>query len=118
MTLSAAAFERDKSSGAKLGTIGASPSAETPSIDAGEFIGKHKCERSIVIIDNRALDRECLAQSLRSHCFGAAVSTFATVEELRRTKEHHRRMSAILLNIGGLTITDDCVVGAIEQLKS
>jgi len=115
MTLSAA-FESKQSSGDELSAIVVSPSIETPSSDTDGFVGKR--ERSIIIIGNRALDRECLAQSLRVNYSGAAVSTFGTVDELRRAKEHHHSMSAILLSIGGLKITDGSVTDDIEQLKS
>jgi hypothetical protein len=52
------------------------------------------------------------------HYAGAAVSTFASVAELLRAREDRPIISAILLSIGGLAITDDSVAAAVKQLKS
>jgi DNA-binding NarL/FixJ family response regulator len=111
-------FERTKSSGEKLraATVGHATRARTGSL--GGRAGKRDGEPFIVIIGTRALDRESLAQSLRAHHSGAAVSTVASVDELRLARGDHPRISAILLSIGGIAITDPGVAAAIEQLKS
>ncbi len=76
----------------------------------------HERERPIIIIDSRALERECLAQSVRSRHSGTAVATFGTVDEVRLAKEDYRNISAILLAIGAFKIAD--VADQIAQLKS
>jgi DNA-binding NarL/FixJ family response regulator len=96
--------------------IGVDHPIEARPTEVGKSVGKDDCERSIAIIDNRALDRECLARSLGSHYCGAPVSTFATLDELR--KKNYRSMSIILLSIGGLKITDAGVADDINRLKS
>jgi hypothetical protein len=83
-----------------------------------ECAGKNDGEPAIVVIDGRALGRERLAHGLRLHYAGAAVSTFASVAELLRAREDRPIISAILLSIGGLAITDDSVAAAVKQLKS
>ncbi len=100
----------------KLRATGVEHPIEAHAVEVGKFAGKNDCERSIVIIDNRALDRECLARSLAAHYCGAPVSTFATLDELR--KRNHRSMSVILLSIGGLNVTDGGVADDIKRLKS
>jgi DNA-binding NarL/FixJ family response regulator len=102
----------------KTGAYAVSPSTGEPAIDTGILAGERESECSIIMINKRALDGECLAQSLRAHGFGAAITTFVTVEELRRAKRQHRNLSAIVLGIGGLKISDSGVVREIAQLKS
>jgi DNA-binding NarL/FixJ family response regulator len=82
------------------------------------FSRSREGERSIVIIDKRARERERLVQVAKSNDFRAGVAVFATIDELRWTGQDHSSISAILLNIGGRTITDSCVAVDIEQLKS
>ncbi|WP_353646636.1 response regulator transcription factor [Mesorhizobium sp. WSM2239] len=85
----------------------------------GGFAGNRERERSIIIVDNRARERERPVQNVNSSHFRAAVAVFGTIDELRRAYEHRRGpISAILLNIGGCKITDDGVAQDIEQLKS
>jgi hypothetical protein len=117
MTLSSG-FERTNSSGEKLSVVDGGHSIKARPDSAGECAGKHDGEPAIVVIDGRALERECLAHGLRLHYAGAAVSTFASVAELPRAREDHPIISAILLSIGGLAITDDSVAAAIKQRKS
>jgi DNA-binding NarL/FixJ family response regulator len=75
-------------------------------------------ETSLLIIDGRALDRECLAQSLVSHSLGMEVSALGSVEEWRREKEFHPPLGAILLNLGGRKVTDSSVANEITRLTS
>ena len=75
-------------------------------------------EATLLIIDGRALDRECLAQSLVSHNLGMDVSALGSVEEWRREREFHPPLGAILLNLGGRKITDSSVANEITRLTS
>lgn len=71
-----------------------------------------------LIIDSRALDRECLAQSLTSHDLGMEVLAVASVDEWRRKGEFHPRLGAILLNLGGRKTTDGNVATEIARLTT
>lgn len=75
-------------------------------------------QTACLIVDSRALDRECLAQSLISHDLGMDVSTVASIDEWRREKQSHPRLCAILLNLGGRKVTDGNVANEIAQLTT
>jgi DNA-binding NarL/FixJ family response regulator len=75
-------------------------------------------EACLLILDSRALDRECLAQSLVSHHLGMDVSALGSVEEWRRQKEFHPPLGAILMNLGGRKVTESSVANEITRLTS
>ena len=111
-------YEQTKSSSGKLNAADVGHTIEARPDCVGERAGKREGEPFIVIIGTRALDRECLGQGLRANYSNAAVSTFASVDELRLAREDCPGISAILLSIGGLTINDPAVSASIERLKS
>jgi DNA-binding NarL/FixJ family response regulator len=111
-------YEQTKSSSGKLNAADVGHTIEARPDCVGERASKRDGDPFIVIIGTRALDRECLGQSLRANYSNAAVSTFASVDELRLAREDRPGISAILLSIGGLTITDASVAASIERLKS
>jgi len=82
------------------------------------FHGTRSANRSLVVLDNRALDRECFAQSLTSHKIGMEVLAFGTIEDWKAEKDLHPPLSAILLNVGGCKITDALVADEIKKLTS
>ena len=73
-------------------------------------------ERALMILDSRALDRECLTQSLVAHNVGMEVLAFASVDEWRRDNEIYLPIAAILLNVGGRKIDDVGVADAIKKI--
>ena len=75
-------------------------------------------EECLLILDSRALDRECLAQSLNSHNLGMDISALGSIDEWRREKELHPPLKAILLNLGGRKVTDSTVANEITRLTS
>lgn len=75
-------------------------------------------EECLLIIDSRALDRECLAQSLIAHDLGMDVAALGSIEEWRREKDLHPPLTAILLNLGGKKVTDSSVANEITRLAS
>ncbi|WFU50068.1 response regulator transcription factor (plasmid) [Sinorhizobium terangae] len=75
-------------------------------------------ERLLVIIDSRALDRQCLAQSIVSHKADMRVLAFGSIEEWRRQRHLHPPLSSILLNVGGRKIVDPVVAEEIRKLAS
>lgn len=74
--------------------------------------------RSLVVLDNRALDRECFAQSLTAHKIGMEVLAFGTIEDWKAEKDLHAPLSAILLNVGGYKITEAVIADEIKKLTS
>lgn len=74
--------------------------------------------RSLVIIDNRALDRECFAQSIAAHKTGMEVLAFGSIEDWKTKEDDHPPLAAILLNVGGRRITEPDVAGEISRLAS
>jgi DNA-binding NarL/FixJ family response regulator len=75
-------------------------------------------EGCLLVIDSRALDRECLAQSLVSHDLGMDVSALGSMDEWRREKDLHPPLRAILLNLGGRKVTDSNVANEITRLTA
>ena len=73
---------------------------------------------SLAIIDARALDRECLAQSIRAHRVGMNVLAFGSIDEWRVRKSDYAPLSAILLNVGGRKISDADVAEEIKKLSA
>lgn len=88
--------------------------------DAGKAL-QGKCDRpgtdaSLLILDSRTLDRECLAQCLMLHGVDMEVLAFGSVAEWRKDKSPHPPMAAVLLNIGGRKATDPNLAAEIADL--
>ncbi|QRM57743.1 response regulator transcription factor [Sinorhizobium sp. BG8] len=91
---------------------------------AGNVIGKtlpelpFLPERSLVIIDSRALDRQCLAQSIATHKVDMRVLAFGSMEEWKQKRHEHPPLAAILLNIGGKKVGEPAVSDEIRKMSS
>jgi DNA-binding NarL/FixJ family response regulator len=72
----------------------------------------------LLIIDGRALDRQCLASALSSHNLGMDVVALASAEEWHREKQAHSRLGAVLLNLGGRKVSDGDTADEIAMLAS
>lgn len=75
-------------------------------------------ERSLIIIDNRALDRQCLAQSIAAHKTDMLILPLGSMEEWKQKRQDYPPLSAILLNVGGRRIEDPAVAEEIKNLSS
>ncbi|MGC4026280.1 MAG: response regulator transcription factor [Mesorhizobium sp.] len=75
-------------------------------------------DRVLALIDPRALDRECFAQSIRSHDASTGIVPFASVENWKQARDQHSQVSAILFNIGGRRVTDLTVGDELAKLAS
>lgn len=75
-------------------------------------------EQSLVVVDSRALGRQCLTQSLRSSGICLNVVAVESMEEWRNQAAQHPPLSAILINVGGRRITDPDISEDITQLIS
>ncbi|WP_412033620.1 LuxR C-terminal-related transcriptional regulator [Mesorhizobium sp. BH1-1-5] len=72
----------------------------------------------LLILDGRALDRECLASALEDHDLGMAVAAMGTIEEWRIKKDSYAPLSAILFNLGGRKVTDQRISDEIRSISS
>ncbi|WP_246666182.1 response regulator transcription factor [Aquamicrobium sp. LC103] len=72
-------------------------------------------ERALVLIDNRALSRECLSRSLVWHGVQWEVVACGSIQEWRETSALHRSPAAVLIHIGGNKATDPAVA---EELRA
>lgn len=71
---------------------------------------------ALLVLDNRTLDRECLAQCLVSHGAGMQVLAFGSIDEWRKDKDLHPPIAAVLLNIGAQKIADSSNAAEISAL--
>jgi DNA-binding NarL/FixJ family response regulator len=77
-----------------------------------------KPKQSLVIIDNRELDRHCLAQCMAAQKSDLLVLAFGSVEEWKQVRTDYPPLSAILLNVGGKKIDEPGVSAQIRNLAS
>lgn len=89
------------------------PGTEPPGADEMEQL-----ERTLVIIDNRALERECFAQSLIARGVGLTVLPVGRIEDYTAKREQVPPVCAILLNLGGRRVGDPQVGDEIRRLSA
>lgn len=75
-------------------------------------------ERSLLIIDNRALDRQCLAQCISAHKIDMDVVALGSMDEWKRKRGEYPPLAAILLNVGGRRIAEPSVSDEIKKLAA
>jgi len=82
--------------------------------------GEHEQEgrECLLILDGRALDRECLMAALDDHDLGMAVAAMGSIEEWRMKKEVNPPLAAILFNLGGRKVTDAGIADEIRRISS
>lgn len=73
-------------------------------------------EDCLLIIDSRALDRECLAQSLIAQDLSLDVVALGSIDEWWTEKDFHRLPRAILVSLGKRKIADSSVADDITRL--
>ena len=74
--------------------------------------------RSLLIIDDRALDRQCLAYCISAHKMDMDVLAFGSINEWERKRHDYPPLAAILLNVGGKKIAEPSVAEEIRRLSS
>lgn len=72
-------------------------------------------ESCLALLDERVLDRQCLAQCLTAYGVGKEILSFGSIEEWRN-QENALSASAILLNVGSRKVTDAKTGGEIADL--
>lgn len=73
-----------------------------------------KDPRKLAIIDDRALDRECLARSLVAHGLDMSVDVFSSIDSWR--KAFSPRHAGILINIGHGDFHNDTFLHDLQNL--
>lgn len=81
-----------------------------------DIVGTNGYLRKLAIIDDRALTRECLAQSLIAHGLEMDVELFPSFESWRKTSDFLH--SGLLINIGKNDFLDDAFVHDLKNLIS
>jgi DNA-binding NarL/FixJ family response regulator len=74
-------------------------------------------ESCLALLDERVLDRQCLAQCLTAYGVGKEILSFGSIEEWRH-QENALSASAILLNVGSRKVTDAKTGSEIADLVS
>jgi DNA-binding NarL/FixJ family response regulator len=72
----------------------------------------------LLILDSRALDRECLASALVDHELGMAVAAAGSIEEWLGKRGAHPLLGAILFNLGGRKVTDPGIADEIRRISN
>lgn len=73
-------------------------------------------DRSLIIIDGRALGRQCLTQSLRSSAIQLDIVALESIEAWRNEEVRHAPPGVALINVGARRITDADVCEDIADL--
>jgi len=81
---------------------------------ANAYIADEAEEECLVILDPRALDRQCLASALIEHEIGMTVATMGSLEDWRSKKATYPPLGAILYNLGSRKVSD---AGIPEELR-
>jgi DNA-binding NarL/FixJ family response regulator len=91
---------------------------DAPSQYPGASVSKLRTNAAtVIVIDSRALDRECLAKGLLANDADTSVFSFSGIGEWREATELHGRASAILLSLGSRNFDDPNVELDISGLS-
>jgi DNA-binding NarL/FixJ family response regulator len=91
---------------------------DPPHTENDKRTGEQPRGRSLLIIDDRALDRQCLAYCISAHKMDMDVLAFGSVDEWERKRHDYPPLAAVLLNIGGKKIGDPGVSEEVTRLSS
>jgi DNA-binding NarL/FixJ family response regulator len=87
-------------------------------INSRSFSDPPMRDRSLLIVDNRALDRQCLARCLSPLKMDMNVLAFGSTEEWKEKRQSYPPLAAILLNVGGKKVSDPAVAEEIRKISS
>ncbi|WP_442920275.1 LuxR C-terminal-related transcriptional regulator [Mesorhizobium sp. WSM4935] len=83
-----------------------------------ENVHEQAGRQCLLILDGRALDRECLGSALEDHELGMAVVAMGSIEEWHVKKASAPPLAAILFNVGGRKVTDHDIADEIRHISS
>ncbi|MES0035958.1 response regulator transcription factor [Mesorhizobium sp. M0046] len=94
-------------------------SANRPGVPCGgtEVVRGQTGRECLLILDGRALDRECLASALVEHELGMDVAALGSIEEWRVRKSSAPPLAAILFNLGSRKVTDRGIADEIRHIS-
>lgn len=72
--------------------------------------------RSMLIVNSRPLERECLAQALTRHQLGLDVLDYGSVEEWRPVQDQHPPLAAVVYNLADRKLTETEEANKIVKL--
>lgn len=75
-------------------------------------------KKTLVLLDARALDRECFAHSLRAHGIEMEVLPCRSIDDWRAQRDIYPPLGAVVLNIGGRRISDAGLAAELTALTS
>ncbi|WP_226951173.1 response regulator transcription factor [Rhizobium terrae] len=73
---------------------------------------------SLVILDSRALDRECLAKALIDRGLNMDVCAVGSIEEWKHEKDLYPPVQAVLFNIGSRKTDDSTLASEISKVMA
>lgn len=72
----------------------------------------------LLVLDGRALDRECLAKALISRGLDKEVFAVGSLDEWKKEKDSHPPVEAILFNIGARRASEPTMAAEMARLSS
>ena len=80
--------------------------------------GAEQASRTLLVIDTRVRDRECLAGCIAARRADMDVVALGSFAEWNRIRDLHPPLAAVILNIGGRSFSDPSVAEEIRKLVS
>ncbi len=81
-------------------------------------LGHRESECTLLLIDERALDRECLARAIAGHNLKMDVVALGSTEEWQEEQEFHAPLGAILVNLGARRLEDGKADDEIRRIST
>jgi len=81
-------------------------------------VGAGQANRTLLVIDTRVRDRECLVRSIAARRSDMDVVALGSLAEWNRVRDLHPPLAAVLVNIGGKSVNDSNVAEEIRKLTS
>jgi len=80
--------------------------------------GAGRATRTLLLIDPRVRDRECLAGSIAGRRADTEVVALGSLAEWNRERDIHAPLAAVLYNIGGGSLNDQSVANEVRKLTA
>ena len=96
---------------------GPSGSKKDPRVDIVSAVTS-LAEKSLLIVNSKPLERECLAQALIRYQLGLNVLDYGSVEDWRPVQDQHPPLAAVLYNLGSRKVTEIDETNKIVKLTA
>jgi len=84
----------------------------------GKIRGLSANEKTLVVLDKRALERECFAESLNAHGIGMKVRAFASLSDWKEEEDLHPPLAVLILSIGGRKVSDADFAAELAEVQA